>query len=57
MQVWGQKCSGKSKYFRRAAINFIKQLKAITGSKQAISGIMLDCLIDHRMLLRIVGEN
>lgn len=43
--------------FRKAAINFIKQFKTATGSKQSISGIMLDCLIDSRKILLVIGEN
>lgn len=43
--------------FRKSAINLIKLFKANTGSKKAISNIMLDCLIDSNAILRVVGEN
>lgn len=42
--------------FRKAAINLIKLFKGRTGSKQAISKIMLDCLLDNRNIFRVVGE-
>lgn len=42
---------------RKAAINIIKLYKSKTGSKQAISKIMLDCLLDNRNILSVVGEN
>ena len=43
--------------FRKAAINIIKLFKTNTESKQAISKIMLDCLLDSRLILRILNEN
>lgn len=43
--------------FRKTAINLIKLFKERTGSKQAISKIMLDCLQDSRHILRVVDEN
>lgn len=42
---------------RKAAINLIKLFKERTGSKQAISKIMLDCLLDSHIILRVVDEN
>ena len=41
--------------FRKAAINIIKLFKSKTDSKQAISKIMLDCLIDLSFISKIVG--
>lgn len=43
--------------FRKAAINLIKLFKSRVSSKQAISKIMLDCLLDNSNVLRIVSEN
>lgn len=43
--------------FRKAAINFIKHFKDSSDSKQPISSIMLDCLIDPRRILRIINKN
>lgn len=43
--------------FRKAAINIIKIFKTKTESKQAVSNIMLDCLIDPRLISRVVFEN
>lgn len=43
--------------FRKAAINIIKLFKTNTESKQAISKIMLDCLLDTRLILRVLNEN
>lgn len=43
--------------FRKAAINIIKLFKATTKSKQAISKIMLDCLLNPNLILRVVNEN
>lgn len=43
--------------FRKAAINIIKLFKTNTESKKAISKIMLDCLLDSRLILRILNEN
>jgi len=42
---------------RKAAINIIKLFKERTGTKRAISKIMLDCLLDLGTVSRIVGEN
>ena len=42
--------------FRKSAINLIKLFKSRTASKKAISNIMLDCLIDHKAILRVIGE-
>jgi predicted transposase YbfD/YdcC len=42
--------------FRKAAINLIKQFKSKTNSKQAISQIMLHCLLEPKMILKIVGN-
>lgn len=35
----------------------IKLFKKNTGSKKAISNIMLDCLLDFNAILKVVGEN
>lgn len=43
--------------FRKAAINLIKIFKSRTESKNAISKIMLDCLLDSSAILRVVAEN
>lgn len=43
--------------FRIAAINIIKLFKSNTDSKQAISKIMLDCLLDSRFILMVLNEN
>ncbi len=43
--------------FRKAAINLIKQYKTRTGSKKAISNIMLECLIDDTAILNVINEN
>lgn len=43
--------------FRKVAINIIKLFKTKTESKQAISNIMLDCLIYPRLISRVVFEN
>ncbi len=43
--------------FRKAAINLIRQFKLRTESRKAISNIMLDCLLDYSLILRVVGEN
>ena len=42
--------------FRKAAINIIKLFKSDTGSKRPISNIMLDCLIDSKYIIKVVGE-
>lgn len=42
--------------FRKAAINLIKQFKSRTESRKAISNIMLDCLLDSRLILMVLGE-
>jgi len=42
---------------RKAAINIIKLFKERTGSKQAVSKIMLDCLLDTATVLQVVGQN
>lgn len=39
---------------RKAALNLIKLYKSETGSKKALSNIMLDCLIDARNILRVL---
>lgn len=39
---------------RKLAINVIKQYKEGTGSKQAISKIMLDCLLDPYFILKLL---
>lgn len=43
--------------FRKAAINLIMLFKTSSGSKKAISNIILDCLLDSSAILRVVGEN
>mgnify|MGYP004531831409 CR=1 FL=1 len=43
--------------FRKAAINLIKRFKSSVNSKQAISHLMFECLLDSRMILRILNEN
>ena len=43
--------------FRKAAINLIKSFKLRNDSKNAISNIMFECLMDTEMILRIVLEN
>lgn len=43
--------------FRKAAINLIKQYKTRNQSKKAISNIMLECLIDDTVILKVIGEN
>lgn len=43
--------------FRKAAINLIKHFKSSNNSKQAISNIMFGCLLDSKMILRILNEN
>jgi len=43
--------------FRKAAINLIMQFKARNNSKQAISNVMFDCLLDPVIILRVIGEN
>lgn len=43
--------------FRKAAVNLVKQFKTRNNSNQAISHIMLGCLLDSNMILRIVGQN
>lgn len=43
--------------FRKAAINIIKQFKSRTESRKAISNIMLDCLLDHSRIVRIIDKN
>ncbi len=43
--------------FRKAAINLIRQFKARTKSRKAISNIMLDCLLDYSLILRVVSDN
>ena len=42
--------------FRKAAINLIKLYKSRANSKESISGIMLECLINNLAILRVVGE-
>lgn len=43
--------------FRKAAINLIKRFKSSNNSKQAISHLMFDCLLNSNMILRILNEN
>lgn len=43
--------------FRKAAVNLVKQFKTRNNSKQAISHIMFECLLDSNMILRVVGQN
>lgn len=43
--------------FRKTAINLIKRFKFSNNSKQAISHIMFECLLDSNMILRIFNEN
>ncbi len=43
--------------FRKAAINLIKQFKSSNNSKQAVSHLMFECLLDSKMILRILNEN
>lgn len=43
--------------FRKASINMIKQFKSRVASKQAISNIMFDCLLNPSTILRIVKQN
>lgn len=43
--------------FRKAAINLIKIFKSRTESKNAISKIMLDCLLDTANILSVIAEN
>lgn len=43
--------------FRKAALNIIKLFKERTGTKRALSNIMLDCLIDSRHIAWVVGQN
>ena len=43
--------------FRKAAINLIKRFKSSNDSKQAISHLMFECLLDSKMILRILNEN
>ena len=42
---------------RKAAINLIKQFKAKTQSKKALSKIMFDCLLDPMVILRVLNQN
>ena len=42
---------------RKAAINIIKLFKERTGTKKAISKIMLNCLLDPFALLRLLSQN
>lgn len=41
---------------RKAALNLIKIYKSETGTKKALSNIMLDCLLDNRNILRILDH-
>ena len=43
--------------FRKAAINLIKQYKTRSCPKKPISNVMLDCLIDDSMILKVISEN
>lgn len=43
--------------FRKAAVNLIKQFKMRNNSKQPISHIMFQCLLDSNMIFRVVGQN
>ena len=43
--------------FRKTAINLIKRFKSSNDSKQAISHLMFECLLDSNMILRILNEN
>jgi predicted transposase YbfD/YdcC len=43
--------------FRKVAINLIKRFKSSNNSKQAISNLMFECLLDYSMVLRILNEN
>ena len=42
---------------RKSAINLIKLFKTRTQSKKAISKIMLDSLLEPKMILRVLGKN
>ena len=43
--------------FRKVAINLIKRFKSSNDSKQAISHLMFECLLDFNMILMILIEN
>ena len=70
--IWVQGCSihcngcanfhmwdfnGGTVYNTDDLINLIKQYKTRTGSKKAISNIMLECLIDDTAILNVINEN
>jgi predicted transposase YbfD/YdcC len=40
---------------RKLALNIIKDYKQETGSKAPLSNLMLDCLVDQDILLKIIG--
>ncbi len=43
--------------FRKVAINLIKRFKSSNDSKQAISHLMFECLLDSNIILMILIEN
>lgn len=43
--------------FRKAVINLIKHFKNRNNSKTVISNIMFECLMDSRMISRVILEN
>ena len=42
---------------RKFSLGLIKQYKAATGSKRALSKIMFDCLLDSNTILRVLFQN
>lgn len=38
-------------------LGMIKQYKSRTASKQALSKLMFDCLLDPNMILRLLAQN
>lgn len=43
--------------FRKAAVNLVKQFKSRNNSKQEISHIMFEYLLDSNLILRVVSQN
>ena len=43
--------------FRKSAVNLVKQFKTRNNSKQPISHIMFQCMLDSNIISRVVVEN
>ena len=42
---------------RKFTLGMIKQYKSKTASKQALSKLMFDCLLDPNIILRVLSQN